>query len=265
MAGKNNQIKSPAVQPRAEEVTLVADFPSPWGNDVKSEIIGMDNSVNHPTAAIIWAPSTDDFFEIAETDIRDKKAIRLVKTFGNFLAELQSFTPGTIQRVNLITHAVGGLISFGGTTQRDGKVFFNKVKVDDPVKSGGIDSDFIDMLNGILVPNGSTPEDGKGIRDDIRSRFRPDGEFILYGCGGASGTGVDLFIQFTLCFNIKASGFREHIDIQPTFDQKRNIIVSRNQTRYENKPPKARLGPFLPGFKHMPPDFPQGKPVKPSP
>jgi hypothetical protein len=265
----DKKIKSPAVQPRAEELTLVSDFPDQWRGNVKNEIIGMVNSNSKtklPKGTLIWAPATEDFFAVAETDIKPKSKIKLVRNFGNFLAEMQAFKPGTVQRVNLITHAVGGLISFSGVCPTDGGVAFNNVDVTDPVNSPGMDSNFIDVLNGIFVPQGVDPNLGKSMRDDIRSRFRPDGEFILYGCGGASGTGVDLFIQLSKCFNIRVSGFVEHIEIQPTFDQARNVILSRNETRYENKPVPARSGPFVPGFKYLKPDSPPvPKPNVPAP
>lgn len=109
--------KDQAVAPsRPIELTLVADFPSPWANEKD------DTKELAVIAAGTWHPTVDDFQAVAEVpNPKNSKPprtiVKYISTFGEFLGAFTMPPDRSIRRLNLISHAQSGLVSLGGKLQ----------------------------------------------------------------------------------------------------------------------------------------------------
>lgn len=258
--------KTPVAQPRMVEITMVASFPSPWKGNQALEIAGMKKSAVNPGVSSGWAPSTDDFNQVAEADVKDAKTIFSVGTTGEMIGAMQTAKPGTLSRVNLITHSSPSILPLAGTVDQQGGVFFTGVGNSTLLNQPRIDTNFIDFLNGKFQPAGEP--DGKTLRTDLRALFRADAEFFFYGCDGGQAQSFLVMQEWSLCLGIAVHGFVNFIDFQPLFDEKKGIIVqsSRANARYQDKAVKDRDANLIArGFRHLVPDKNLGKPATPSP
>lgn len=268
MADPEKTPGTPVAQPRAVEIALIADFPSPWKGNQALEIAGMKKGAANPTASAPgWAPSTDDFNEVIETDFKDKKSIFSVRNTGDFIGAIQSAKPGTIKRLNLITHSNNSTIALGGDIDLQGVVTFRGFNTGDPLGHTTLNTNFIAFLNGTFAPDPTL--DGKALRDDMRTRFRPDAEFFIYGCDGGTQIAFLIMLDISASLGITVHGFKNFIDFQPIFDEAKGLIfkASRARTRYQDESDLKKRDPALikAGFRHLVPDRKAAKPAKLTP
>lgn len=249
--------KTPVAKPRMVEITCIASFPNPFKTQA-AEIAGMKIGAANPGANPPgWAPSTDDFNAVAEADVKDNKAIFSVSNTGELIGAMQTAPPGTLARVNLITHSNSSILPLSGTITDKGEVFFNGQSDPSRLKLPRINTDFIDYLNGKASPQGGDP-DGKTLRADLRALLRSNAEFFFYGCDGGAANSFLVMQELGICLGMATHGFQNFIDFQPQFDEKKGIIfkASRARTRYQNVTNISARDPNLiaPGFRHLVPD-----------
>lgn len=266
MPNDGGQAKTPAAGNKAVEITIVANFPSPWANEA-DEIVAIKKGFAGQHA---WAPSTPDFDQVYRSEI-PKGAIPVCNNVGDFLGQLQDPGPGKVGRVNLLTHGNDNVFALGGRNTTAGDTFFrgdtpsDKVFNDvEPLKSVGLTRALMDLFN-------STE---KGLRATFRECFHPSAHLVVYACGEGSTTGVAelspkklLLRAIASCWNIKASGFVDAIEYKPVLNAAETKVVSRNQIRYENqKDLKKRTGPFITKWRsQLTPDLVVEKPQAPAP
>jgi hypothetical protein len=227
---------TPVAQPRAVEISMIANFPPPWKGNQALEIAGMKKGANNPSpGAPGWAPSNDDFNEVIEADVKDKKSIFGVNNTGDFIGAIQSAKPGTIARLNLITHSNNSIIALKGDIDLQGVVTFPGFDPSDVLATPRLNTDFFAFLNGSFAPDPSL--DGKALRDDMRTRFRPDAELFIYGCDGGVGSAVLILQDITRTLGIAVHAFKNFIDFQPIFDEAKSKIfkASRARCRYQDE------------------------------
>ncbi len=267
MPNDGGQAKTPAAGNKAVEITIVANFPTPW-TKVADEIVAIKKGFAGQKA---WAPSTPDFDEVYRSEIPSGD-IPVCNNLGDFLGQLQDPGSGKIGRVNLLTHGNDNVFALGGTNTTSGGTFFrgrdpsvDKVFNDiEPLKSVGLTRALMDLLN-------STE---KGLRAAFRECFHPSAHLVFYACGEGSTTGVaelspkkQLLRAIASCWNIKASGFIDAIEYKPVLNKEETDVDSRNHIRYENqKDLKKRTGPFITKWRSkLTPDLVVDKPQVPAP
>lgn len=264
MAEPAKNPRTPVAQPRSAEITMIANFPPPWKGNQRLEIEGMKKGAANPTgSAPGWAPSNDDFNEVVEADVKDRKSIFAVNNTGEFIGAIQSAKPGTLGRLNLVTHSNNSIIALKGDIDLQGSVTFPGFNPADVLETPRLTTDFFAFLNGSFDPDPTL--DGKGLRDDMRTRFRPDAEFFIYGCDGGSGSAVLIMQDIGRTLGITVHAFRNFIDFQPTFDEAKGRIFksSRARCRYQDESDIKKRDPALikPGFRHLVPDRNVPKPA----
>lgn len=257
MAEPAKNPRTPVAQPRSVEITMIANFPPPWKGNQRLEIAGMKKGAANPTAAAPgWAPSNDDFNEVIEADVKDRKSIFTVNNTGEFIGAIQSAKPGTLGRLNLITHSNSSIIALKGDIDLQGVVTFPGFNPGDVLGTPRLNTDFFAFLNGTFNPDPNL--DGKALRDDLRTRFRPDAEFFIYSCDGGVGSSILILQDITRTLGIAVHAFKNFIDFQPTFDEAKGQIfkASRARCRYQDESDIKKRDPALikPGFRHLTPD-----------
>jgi hypothetical protein len=172
---------TPAKVHRHEEVTLVADYESPWKDNERAEIAVIE--------ADRWHPTIVDFKAVANTpNLAGPTPIIDVVTIGT-LGELAGAVenakdasgkeverPGRcVPRLNLISHGLPGLVSTSGTVAANGDCDLGRG--DRSASAKGLDERTLEWLN--------TDPAGRIYRDKVRKKPR---------CvrGEAHGRGIDL-------------------------------------------------------------------------
>src|SRR4051794_5572950 len=114
------------------ELIFTADFSSPWATAAE-EVDAMDSDD--------WEPSLVDFEAVAKADKKAHSDIELVDNIKTFLGPIQSAADGSVERINVITHANPNLIALSGAVKKDGTVSLNISGGFSKPVAGGIDLD----------------------------------------------------------------------------------------------------------------------------
>lgn len=238
MNAKNK--KRSAVAPlQGAEVTLVAAYPRPkgWGTfktasgDAKEiKVIESGN----------WHPCTDDFLIVANTPNigAQRTEIVMVSSFGEFLGAILDGPAGprpagSIRRLNVISHGVPGLISFGGRVDDNGDCFLNlsrQATTSNPTApmGGGLDTSVVNWLD----------TTAKATRDDCRKKFHAKADIALILCNGGLGASATLSVDIARSFAVAVRGYREEVFFHRLFSDGR--ILERNLTSVGRDGPRGK-------------------------
>ena len=129
----------------------------------------------------LWSPGTKDFVAVVNTV---RAAAVVAADFGEFLGAIVTSPPGSIKRINLITHANSDIIAFSGrivstaTVTRD--VRMNVNANGSTMVSLDVQSIKTIAAPGVFFQLPSNPR--KFSISDIRDKFAPDATIVLYAC-----------------------------------------------------------------------------------
>ncbi|HEY5707589.1 MAG TPA: hypothetical protein VIS96_18670 [Terrimicrobiaceae bacterium] len=129
----------------------------------------------------LWSPGTKDFVAVVNSV---KSSAVVAGDFGGFLGAIVTSAPGSIKRINLITHANPDIIAFSGkivstaTVNRD-------VRMDINANGSTMVSLDVQSIKAIAAPGvffqlPSNPK--KFFVKDIRDKFASDATVVLYAC-----------------------------------------------------------------------------------
>jgi hypothetical protein len=188
---------------RTVELSIVADFPNPYGG-LAREVDAIKNSR--------WGPTTDDFTDIVVNALK-------CDSFVSFGAAILLTPQGkerpkaSIRRINLFTHANPDLLAFKGTVKP------LTIGVDVMLEVGtGLNSTALQTWNGqgFFLENPATKK--KYTLADIQARFTgKSAEIWLYAChSGVDGTLVQ---DIASTFQATVIGFKDAIAYCPKFTE----------------------------------------------
>lgn len=201
-----SQLNTPAAGPKVatKELNVVGQFawdPSITEAEEVAELL-----------AGRWSPSTDDFTAVAGG------TVSVAPSFGNLLGAILSQADGSINRLNLFTHANKGMVAFHGHIEKrsvgSADVFLDINQPGDNMTS--MDTTSMTNLNqpGVTFTT-ATPIKGKSSFSvaDVRKKFSSDAIFVLYAChSGQDAAFLKSIAQF---FQIKVIGFSPAIKFVP--------------------------------------------------
>jgi hypothetical protein len=245
--------KTPAVPPKAVELTIYARFNDPWSSE-KAEVQAMRGGR--------WEPSNSTFNAVARVHTNSPS---VCEDFDTFAGPILKQSAGSIARVNLITHSNPGLFALAGrfeVTPTSTTVYLGELTQGETPGSGltsrRLDQNLINWLN--------DPAGGQPYRDMIRARWRPDAQFWIYGCHGGAGQGMLLLIEIAKALHVNTYSFHSPIQYDPLYTPKdptagvQDRVVNRKRTYYNATPAQAQEG-----FKHLQADAVASKPGTPTP
>jgi hypothetical protein len=193
----------PASQTKTVELSIVADFPNPYGGLAK-EVDAIKNGR--------WGPTTDDFTDIVVNALK-------CASFASFGAAILLASQGkerpkaSIRRINLFTHANPDLIAFKGTVKP------LTIGVDVLLEVGsGLNSTALGTWNaqGFFLEDPATKK--QYTLADIQARFTgKSAEIWLYACH--SGVDGALVQDIASTFQVTVIGFTDAIAYCPTFTE----------------------------------------------
>ena len=233
-------------------LTLLGNFDNPWKGDPKAEADAIDKK--------IWEPATDTFTVVANHPNNNlpKQEVKICSTFTSFLGFILNAS-GKIARINVISHTNSGLVAFGGTIEKTGKVMLNVNDRSDP------DKRFIAMDSDILVDLRDESkvwflDNQKFTIKDIREKFAASAEMVLYACG--SGFNLAFLRDVAQTFKVPVRGFKSEIiyyaewnNTQKNPQRPPNIVITRTDTAYNNPPANPPETGHQSGFMHLKPDI----------
>jgi hypothetical protein len=228
-------------------LTLLGDFDNPWKGDPKAEADAIDNK--------IWEPATDTFEVVARhpNNKISKQEVKICPAFTSFLSFILNAS-GKIARINVISHTNSGLVAFGGTVEKTGKVMLNVNDRSDP------DKHFIAMDSAALVD--LRDEEKEWFIDnqrftikDLRQKFAANAEIVLYACG--SGFNLAFLRDVALTFKVTVRGFKSEIIYYAEWNEPspKQIVITRTDTAYNNPPATPPQTGHQPGFMHLKSDI----------
>jgi hypothetical protein len=245
---------TPSKPPRPRELSLLADFPSPWANP-------RDEVDAYLAANGTWHPTNRVFDAVASTANPKGKVlteITEVSNLGQFYQAI-AFTkagkgperePQTVGRVNLFSHgsprnvALHGHIKLGPMNMVCLGVYQREDAPEDRLKSGMITAHEIEYLN----------DEGTFYRDRIREKLSSDAEIWLFLCGVAKGyenndeqnqrTGkpgkYNIAKELANTFQVVVKAFEDEIWYWPHVDQKTGRFDDRTITSIGEKGERGR-------------------------
>ncbi len=239
-------------------LTLVAKFARPieWKSP-KNEIAAI--------RAGKWHPTDVDFLEMAKWMTEDHafgarthKIVR-ISLLGDMLFALAASKPGSVGRVNLITHAMSGAIALRGTVETDGEVWLggdedpqNDVSLLDGTTLANLHTANSTDVSKRDQPFGPVKRRTLTFRDALTAFAPSSAQIMLYGCNG----GFDQIYLDSLAktFGIAVNGFAAEIKFLPDYDDgtqpgKGARILSRKLCQYP-----AGLGETVKGPHRLTPD-----------
>lgn len=158
-----------------------------------------------------WDPGTEDFAKVAGNSVA-------CQTFGDMLATILTQRPGTVDRVNVFTHANPGVIAFAGdivprTTMVDVIMTVNS-------SPGLLSLDPLALANlntpGMFFQIGTNPT--KYTLADVRARFTGNAALIVfYAC--RSGGDPKLLQDTADTLGVMVDGFRTPVAYCPRYTQ----------------------------------------------
>jgi hypothetical protein len=142
-------------------ITAVGDFPYPWSSEQEEiEKIGED----------LWFPSTRDFIAAVQNSraaAARKGPVPIVSSSEAFIFLILNQPPGSISRINLVTHGASSSIGMKGRVTA-GAVFF-----DDELDVGT----FQQLLEFGIIFKGKHVEWA-----EVERRFAANAEIVIYAC-----------------------------------------------------------------------------------
>jgi hypothetical protein len=171
-------------------INMCGTFKNPWAGRPAEEKRRIEATKVDPGA---WHPSTDDFEAVC-----GRLKPEPISSFTGFLNVIRKQNPGTINRINIWSHANPGLIAFSGEIDRaTGQVtLYTADALDDSTwgswpKGARIGSEDIWLRRAI----------------DLRNRFAVNAEIAFYMCGaGDGGLGKQLLQSVANVFAVTAKG-----------------------------------------------------------
>jgi hypothetical protein len=175
--------------PPSVTLTIAANFPYPFGTATSQlELRHMFNSglgEADPNFEF-WEPSVVDFQAVSGATL-------VVGTFNEFLGKIQSQPPGSIVRINLISHGGSGKIAFGGTI--------------DVAKSTVWLNDVLSIGDLIATPLSATVK-------TLQNRFAANAQIVFFMC--RAGADVGMLKEIADAFGVTVKGFHNSFFYCPT-------------------------------------------------
>jgi len=157
-----------------------------------------------------WDPGTEDFAKVAGNSVA-------CQTFRDMLGTILTQPPGTVDRVNVFTHANPGVIAFAGdivprTTMVDVIMTVNS-------SPGLLSLDALALANlntpGMFFQIGTNPR--KYTLADVRARFTGNALIVFYAC--RSGGDPKLLQGTADTLGVMVDGFRVPVAYCPSYTQ----------------------------------------------
>jgi hypothetical protein len=186
---------SPAV-----ERTFIGEYKNPWESNPAQEI-AMIQAGSNPQSGKHWSPGTVDFQALSQGTL-------LADSYPSFLAWLLKEKPGSLKRVNIITHGDFSRIGFKGTIDvQNGGVVFDS----DPDSSLTLTS-LNKWRNGPLIDDNNKSH----TFDEIKAKFAHGAEIFIFSCNGASDP--QLLQELADAFGVKVNGISKEVVYCVVFD-----------------------------------------------
>jgi len=241
-----------------DEISLISTYPAPWDGNLRAEI-------KAATQDLTWHPGTVSFRAVANTPNRGqaRTILKDVQTFADMLNLIRGRPKNSIRRLNIFAHANPGLIglsgSMSGTTITMVGSLFNE---DRQRIAGGIDSEAVAFLD--------FDEEGKRVRDDLRTRFIKQAEILLFLCNGGLGRGLSLAQDLAQAFNVRVLAYNDPVGYYVEFPggKANRDLTSRGLLTLDDPGFAAAkaAGTIAPGYPFAitaPASVPQGLHLKP--
>ena len=236
--------KTPAHAPKTREMTVYGSFPSYWAGQSDARILKTLNRDQDPlgTRREEWNPGTKELLEFAKKGAAHGDII-LSTDFYTLLYRLGIQPPKSITRLNVITHANDGWVSFSGNVLRDGVdldgIPTNAVTGQPEVRK--FDDKFMESAEDpsqVFKPGNMSVEEGyaKGVSiDNVRAAFSDDAKVVIYACHAGLDKGYLQSIAHL--FGVPVQGFSEMIAYTPIPNSTRKRIVGMTyEIKGSNRP-----------------------------
>jgi hypothetical protein len=246
--------KTGAPGPGTLELTILGNYPNPWANDAVTEAQLATGLVHTPAGqdknlVPHWSPATDTFQEVAHAERQGAGAVSVCANLDAMLNVIVG-VPGSIARLNIITHGMAGGIGLSGSIKTSygtqngskygpGDVFF------DTASEAFLTAA---LFNGVTGPR-------EVQRKYARQRFGSGAAIFVYACDvGADHNLLQAMADF---FQVTVYGFNAMVGFFPLTDSqtKPTKITDRSQTgAWDNTPGGDHKEPLFPpmnGFKHL--------------
>lgn len=241
--------------PTGTELTLVGQFPMPWDGNRSAEIRAAQEKR--------WHPGTKSFEVVANTPNQGRETLTEVKPCGSFAEFVQNVrggdanarAKGSLRRVNIISHANPGLISFSGKLEGRDIILRGRDSSGGGVPiAGALDMTVLQWMN--------EDANGRRLRDQIREKFTKRGEILLFVCGAGMGRGLALMQDIAKCFGVRVLGYEDEVGYYVEFPGAR---IERNLTsvgripdaEFEAAKASGKVAPGYPFAVKAPPEIPR--------
>lgn len=192
------------------ELNVMGQYENPWKGKLALEVEHID--------AGTWAPATDSF-----SAMYGRSSANVTETLSKFVGFIQSQKRDSIDRINLFSHGMQGLISFSGSIDRT----TGRVTLD---VDTGLDLTFGDMA---AAPTGDATksEDARKTSPEMANRFRKGACIVFYLCH--SGSDRTLLQLIANRFQVVAKGFSQEIMYCPEISRSPVLRINRTFTSLE--------------------------------
>ena len=187
------------------EISIIAEYPFTPKVSEADEIKMIQQGT--------WAPGTSDFAGVVS---RTGATAVTVGSLADALGVIANSSKGSIQKLNIFTHADPGLISFGGyinsnaTTSADVEMYTN---------SGNQALDALDSTSMPFLRNGGTFGPNNNLRKfnlaSLKDRFTPGALIIVFACH--AGSDPRLLQDLASTLGVHVIGFTPAIAYCPTY------------------------------------------------
>jgi hypothetical protein len=162
----------------------------------------------------LWSPGTKDFVAVVNAV---SQTASTADSFGGFLGAIVISAPGSIKRINLLTHANPDIISFSGSMNSNATVGRDvTLSINSPGSGSTMVSLDTQSIKAIAAPAVifNLPNNKKDFTiTDIRGRFAPDAMILLLAChSGVLATFLQDIANF---FRVTVVGFTQEIAYCP--------------------------------------------------
>jgi hypothetical protein len=143
-----------------------------------------------------WSPSSETFARAYGPNA----FVHDANSFHAFLGLIETYTEGSIKRINVASHGNRGLIAFEGTINTGTVTLTEKTGID------------LAKMNTQprMLERGTTEKESLGaIAHRLRNRFTTGAEIFFYLCN--SGVDMELLQEIANAFQVTVKGFREQI------------------------------------------------------
>ena len=196
------------------EITIVGSFKNPFKTRA-DEIEAMDKDR--------WEPSTDDFVAVGGKTVTVDNFLTI---FGTILVDgTRETKPGSINRINIFTHANPSMIAFSGQITSAGAMATVTLHGNGALTPGDLQA----LTQGQTFSVNSTNKTlaAKAFTlDDVRRRFAKDAVIVIYAC--KSGIDTSFLQEIADTFQVKVRGFSDLVGYFPKYTQGSNTIDRRH-------------------------------------